>query len=107
MEKLPDAFRLTITRGEDFLGWSMKELLVAMLKEIELKDAHEAMNTKSEEESKKKRHGIEDPNRKFTSAAALLTGQEKVRCAYCLHEHDHKDCKKVTNVKERKRLLRK
>ena len=27
LHKLPEAFRLTITRGADFLNWSMQELL--------------------------------------------------------------------------------
>lgn len=32
LQKLPEAFRLTITRGADFLNWSMEELLSAFLK---------------------------------------------------------------------------
>ena len=32
LQKLPKAFRLTITRGADFLNWSMEKLLSAFLK---------------------------------------------------------------------------
>ena len=48
MEKLPEMFRLTITREREFLEWSMKELLEAMTKEIELREAHHAVINTSE-----------------------------------------------------------
>ena len=36
LQKVPEAFRLTITRGADFLNWTMEELL----KELELREDH-------------------------------------------------------------------
>jgi len=39
MEKLPESFRLNITRGNDFLTWSMNDMLKAFLKELELKNS--------------------------------------------------------------------
>ena len=41
LEKLPQALRLTLTRGTKYLEWSMKELLQALLKEVELREAHD------------------------------------------------------------------
>ena len=48
------------------------------------------------------------------SAAALFTRQDqgsgidgRTKCAYCLGEHSHEDCKKITEVNERKQLIRK
>jgi hypothetical protein len=40
VEKLPESFRLTITRGTDFLQWSMEEMLDAFVRELELREAH-------------------------------------------------------------------
>ena len=40
MQKLPENFRLTITRGEEFLTWSMKKMLEAFLKELDLREDH-------------------------------------------------------------------
>ena len=40
LQKMPEAFRLTITRGADFLNWTMEELLSAFLKELELREDH-------------------------------------------------------------------
>ena len=47
------------------------------------------------------------------SAPALFTRQDqggtdgRTKCAYCLGEHSHEDCMKITDVNERKRLIRK
>ena len=47
MEKQPEEFRLAITRGANFLEWSMNEMLEAYEKELELREAfkgHRASN---------------------------------------------------------------
>ena len=45
VEKLPESFRLTITRGTDFLQWSMEEMSDAFVKELELREAHNTVGT--------------------------------------------------------------
>ena len=40
MHKLPENFRLMITRGEEFLMWSMEKMLEAFLKELDLREDH-------------------------------------------------------------------
>ena len=40
MQKLPEDFRLTITRGEEFLMWSMEKMLEAFLKELDFREDH-------------------------------------------------------------------
>jgi hypothetical protein len=92
MEKLPEMFRLTITRERGFLEWSMKELLEAMTKEIELREAHHAHNiTTSEahhahnittsEGQERKSEGGKPYTKKGpygnSSAAALLARQQQ------------------------------
>ena len=112
LDKLPESFRFTITRGIDFGEWSMKELLEAISKEIELREAHESTSSTRSNERQEKR------DRKTTcgagaggSAAALhkRQGQSKMqrKCAVCLQDHPDKKCEKVTNIGERKRLARK
>ena len=41
LNKFPEAFRLTITRGTYFLSWNMDEMLEAFSKELELREDHE------------------------------------------------------------------
>ena len=40
MQKLPENFRLTISRGEEFLTWSMEKMSEAFLKELDLREDH-------------------------------------------------------------------
>ena len=46
MEKLPEHFRLTITRDNNFLEWSIEEILKAF--EKELREAHNGVGTNTE-----------------------------------------------------------
>lgn len=82
----------------------MEDILNAILKEIEMKEVHEQVKFDFEgnykkENSKERKQPI--------SAAALFARQEKVNCAFCLQEHNHSDFNKVTNISERKQLIRK
>ena len=40
LNKLPEIVRLTITRGEDYMEWTMANLVKALLAEIELREGH-------------------------------------------------------------------
>ena len=41
----------------------------------------------------------------YTSSALFTTRGDDKRCAFCLGTHSPEDCKKVTNIAERKKLL--
>ena len=56
MEKLPEMFRLTITREREFLEWSMKGRLEPMTKEIELREAHHVRRPGTEIRGRKARY---------------------------------------------------
>ncbi|CAB4012726.1 E3 ubiquitin- ligase DZIP3 [Paramuricea clavata] len=81
MEKLPEQFRLTITRGQNFLEWSMEEMLNAFEKELELCEAHNAVGTNSDREQE--RHERNSGNIKkygqhhHETAAALLANERR------------------------------
>ena len=53
MEKLPEQFRLAITRGTNFLEWSMNEMLEAYEKDLELREAHNPVGVSSEKEQER------------------------------------------------------
>ena len=83
---MPEQFRLTITRGTNFIEWTMQEMLTAFEKELELQDVHDAVATKTERDqtgysSKKTTGGQDSP-----TAAALVAQQDKKSCAFCLKE---------------------
>ena len=56
LQKLPEAFCLTITREADFLNWSVGELLSAFLKELEQREDHDyAISSGGNTQSRKSR----------------------------------------------------
>ena len=73
MQKLPENFRLSITRGIEFLEWSMKQMLEAFLKELELReDNHFAMSSKSQN-----KHDWNEDSMKGGTVNASFTKQDK------------------------------
>ena len=95
MHKLPENFRLMITRGEEFLMWSM-EMLEAFLKELDLREDHfYAVNPSK----------IGKENRlKGGTANALHTKQDNANCAFCLGKHAHENCHRIKDTKERRSI---
>lgn len=97
MEKLPEQFRLTITRGAEFLDWNMEDMLKAFAKELDLREIH-AMSPSS---------NLKKPTSALTATAHALLTSKNENCAFCLKPHPHEDCKKVQDVETRKQLARK
>ena len=97
LEKIPDAIRLTITRGKDYLEWTLGDMLKELQIEVELREDHCLMP---------RRVGPSDGRKGPQTTSALFTkrGDDR-RCAFCLGNHPPEDCKKVTNIDERKKLL--
>ena len=94
LENIPDSIRLTITRGREYLEWT---LLEAFLVEVELREDHCLTQHRAG-----LREGKKGP---YTSSALFTTRGDDKRCAFCLGTHSPEDCKKVTNIAERKKLL--
>lgn len=105
MEKLPIPIRLTISRDSDFLDWSMTDLLKNLLKEVELRERHQL---KSRPCDVTRGTGPRRAESFATStASSFLTGNEDIKCAFCLGSHPHVKCTRVTDFKERKNIARK
>ena len=99
MQKLPEHFRLTITRGEEFLTWSMEQMLEAFRKELNLREDHfYAVNSSKLGRENRMKGG---------TANALHTKQDNMNCAFCLGKHAHENCQRITDVKERKSIVMK
>ena len=108
LHKFPEAFRLTITRGTDFLSWSMEEMLTAFLTELELREDHDHVVTASagSQDQKQSAFRSRDSRMRGTSTNTTLhTRQETDNCAFCLGKHAHEHCPKVVDVNKRKDIL--
>ena len=102
LEKIPETVRLTITRGQAHTEWSTKDLLAALEREVELCEEYQTAATRQNrdrDEDRKKR-----VNGQPTTNAFLMKNGEA--CAFCLGGHPHKDCVKVTDTNERKKLIK-
>ena len=76
----------------------MNNVLTAMEKEIELRELYQ---TNRQDEDKKRR------NNSQSTRNALNVIKQDESCAFCQGKHQHEDCKKVTDIKERKQILMK
>ena len=106
MGKLPEQFRLAITHGTNFLEWSMKEMLGACEKELELREAHNPVGISSGKEQER------NMGKKYSqqATAAALLASEKKNCAFCLKNHAHENATEwwipVVDPKTRKNIAR-
>ena len=102
LRKIPEAVRLTITRGEAHTEWSMKEHLEALEKEIELREEYQTTQNKERDDERppERRKKWSGP----PTANLFLTRQEEA-CAFCLGGHLHEDCRKIEDIKERKKCI--
>ena len=104
MQKLPENFRLTITRGEEFLTWLMERMLQAFLKELELREDHFYAMTSSKPSYSNRLDG-KDNRARGTTANAPFTKQENGNRAFCLGKHAHENRQRVQDPRECKKIV--
>ena len=100
LEKLPETVRLTITRGEDYEEWRLNELIQNLKAEIELREKHQNLRPP------RKDWPLKDGRRPPGTGNNLFTKFAN-QCAFCRGDHPHEKCTRVTDLKERKNIIRK
>ena len=85
LERIPDSIRLTITRGKQYLEWTLKDLLDSLLTEVELQEDHNLTA---------QRGGSNDRKKGPQTASALFTTKGDKRFAFCLGSHPPEDLQK-------------
>ena len=103
LEKLPEAVRLTLTRGEAFREWTVKNLLDRLRQEVDLREEHKAQGTGRSRTGAKPEHSGGLRN---TTGSALYTRAQREGCAFCQGNHPHEDCRRELDVRKRRTLLR-
>ena len=88
--KIPNPVRLMITRGENYMNWTVKDLLKALLTEVELRE-----NYRLTTQAKPGLGGNVGSHCKPYNASALQVNRDKNRCAFCTERHAHEDCEKI------------
>ena len=82
----------------------MDEMLDILGKEIKIREMSKPLSKPKsgymdEKENKKPKN--------LNTTSALFMKKDNGLCAFCLGKHAHEDCRKVSNLDERKRIIRK
>ena len=105
MQKLPEEFRIAITRNLESETWNLKDILVEFHKELQLREQCLVNN----KEFKSSNQRGEFP----LSTSALYTDSSKdkqssrVWCSFCNQNHQSSKCNVVTSTESRKEVLKK
>jgi hypothetical protein len=95
LEKLPDSLRITMTRGERPEEWNMEKFLEGLGGELDLREEYRQRPQRDERQRK-------PSDRQWST---MFAGSDS-NCAFCSYPgYRPEDCKKITDIKERKNLL--
>ena len=103
MSKLPDGVRLRTARENRDEAWEVNRLMDTIQKEVEVREASEGARILTPRPAVPPRN---TPNGNGSSASSLITNTQNIKCVYCGEIYYSAACKKVTNVKERKEILK-
>lgn len=108
MIKLPQEFRLVITRevGDD--DWQLDQLLTIFKRELEARERAGGTTVNGNQPPPPPKPNRNDNRKDPGTTYTLLNGNANgPTCTYCRGNHPSKDCKTVTDVQARKDLLKK
>ena len=103
MQKLPEEFRVVITRNLGAETWDLKDILKEFHKELQLREQC-LLNTKELSSSQR--------GESLHSTAALYSDSNKdervarVWCSFCNQDHQSSNCSVVTSPESRKQILK-
>ena len=100
LEKLPKELRLEATRKLKG-NWELDELIQIFKEELEARERASVLQSSPKDSTQKQ---IFKP--KFQSAAFLFAGGLTPTCTYCQRPHTSNSCSTVTDINERKEILK-
>ena len=107
MEKIPESVRFNMIRSSDKnqLKWTLEDLTVALDKELEIRESHTpSLKAGSAVQSSEK---VTSGSRYQGGTATALFVDAKKKCVFCLKDHLPELCDQVTEIDERKGILKK
>ena len=107
MIKLPQEFRLVITREVDD-DWQLDQLLAIFKRQLEARESAGGTTTVNGNQPPPSKPNRNDNRKDPGTTYTLLNGNANgPTCTYCRRNHPLKDCKTVMDVQARKDLLKK
>ena len=104
MQKLPEEFRIAITRNLESETWNLKDILGEFHKELQLREQCLVNN----KDSRPSHQRGESP---FSTSALYTDSSEnkqspRVWCSFCNQNHQSSKCNVVTSIESRKEVLK-
>ena len=99
LERLPDDIKLEISRQLGKVNWKMDEFMAKLKEEITARESCLFMKSQVGGE-------MGDAESRHLTTGALLTNTKVLVCAFCHKNHFHDKCSVVTDIKERKEIVR-
>ena len=112
MQKLPEEFRIAITRNLTSEIWVLKNILTEFGKELRLREnCQHVPGDVASKESRFPSPSRRVPLQQISTTSALLTeGEKSIQqgpwCTYCKGTHPSVNCNVVTDISARKQMLR-
>ena len=103
MEKLPDELKLIVSRKHKD-DWELNSVLEAVKSEVEARERSGIQPTTEKPSPRRPTFHTGSDN---ATASALLSGEGKFSCLFCKGNHRVSECHVVTNIEERKGILKK
>ena len=103
MEKLPEELRLIVSR-EHKDNWELTSVIKSVKNEVEARERC-GMNTSVEKKSPLKESF--NPGNESTASALLSGNRGELNCLFCKGNHRASECQVVTNIDERREILKK
>ena len=114
MQKLPEDFRILITRDQSSETWGLKDIMDSFNKELKLREQCTFTTRVSSKPADRKPQQAQRQGKSFSSSFALLSGSRQasgqnnktVWCAFCRGQHQSTKCNVVTDPGAQKQLLK-
>ena len=101
MDKLPEEFRLVISRQIQSDTWGINDVLEAFRNELEAREKCKFVGTRSVTSN------VQAKSSPKTAATLHTSNKKPLLCYFCDDDHKTTECTKVTDVKARVAILRK
>ena len=106
MKKLPQELKLSLTRKISTAEWSIDKILEVLRDELEARERALGSETRSKPKPAYTSNGGNKRGKDYPTTGAYTSSSEG-GCYYCKQEgHSPSNCRRVTNIDERKRLIR-
>ena len=109
MEKIPESLRYNMIRFSDagsHLDWSVKELIEAFEKELEVRESHAPILAPQQQQQQHQPKHLKQQHGGGTATALFSSEENATKCLFCQAKHKSEDCKEKSFEEKKDTLLK-